>query len=80
MKINKTLKRETGGNQIVLVRKEAKQNKLVSDPAEQSYIRKAIEAKEALEASRTTTVQMPGRGPRGSRPKKPKGPMRFKKG
>jgi len=48
--------------------------------AEQSYIRKAIEAKEALEAATTTTVQMPGRGPRGSRPRKPKGPMRFKKG
>jgi len=47
---------------------------------EQSYIRKAIEAKEALEAATTTTVQMPGRGPRGARPKKSKGPMRFKKG
>jgi leucyl aminopeptidase len=48
MKINKTLKRETGGNQIVLVRKEAKQNKLVSDPAEQSYILDRLDREKSM--------------------------------
>lgn len=47
---------------------------------EQHYIRKHIEAKEALQAATETTVRMPGKGPRGSRPKKPKGPMWHKRG
>jgi len=47
---------------------------------ESYYIRKHIEAREAMEAAAETTVRMPGKGPRGSRPKKPKGPMWFKRG
>ena len=47
---------------------------------EQHYIRKHIEAKEAMASAVETTVRMPGKGPRGSRPKKPKGPNWFKRG
>ena len=46
--------------------------------AESHYIRKHIEAREALEAAITTTVHMPGKRSRSSRPKKPKGPNWFK--
>ena len=38
------------------------------------------QAKEAAEAQRETTIALPGKGPRGSRPKKPKGPLWFKRG
>lgn len=47
---------------------------------EQMVIRRHIEAKRAAEAAMTTTVRVPGKAPRDSRPKKPKGPMFFKKG
>jgi len=47
---------------------------------EQQVIRRHIEAKEALAAAMETTVALPGKGPRGSRPKKPKGPIRYKRG
>ena len=47
---------------------------------EQQIIRRHIEAKEALAAAMQTTVSLPGKGPRGSRPKKPKGPIRYKRG
>lgn len=43
--------------------------------AEQYVIRKHIQQKEALEASVSVTVDMPGKAPRGSRTKKPKGPF-----
>jgi hypothetical protein len=46
--------------------------------AEQQIIRKHIEAKEAEAAAIETTVQLPGKSPRGSRPRKPKGPNWFK--
>jgi len=48
--------------------------------AEQFIIRKHIRAKEAAEAAAVTTVKIPGKGPRGSRPKKPKGPFFTKRG
>ncbi len=47
---------------------------------EQLVIRRHIEAKQAAEAATTTTVKIPGKAPRDSRPKKPKGPTYFKKG
>jgi YidC/Oxa1 family membrane protein insertase len=40
-------------------------------------IRRHIRHKEALEAAGETRVDMPGRAPRGQRPKKPKGPFKF---
>jgi YidC/Oxa1 family membrane protein insertase len=43
-------------------------------------IRRHIRAKEAIEAAQETTVAMPGKAARSSRPKKPKGPMWFKQG
>lgn len=46
--------------------------------AEQWVIRKHIREREAAEAAGETTVQVPGKGPRFSRPKKPKGPNWFK--
>ena len=48
--------------------------------AEQYFIRKHIKAKEAAEAATVTKVRVPGKAPRASRPKKPKGPMWFKRG
>ena len=48
--------------------------------AEQKVIRKHIEAREAAQAAAETTVALPGKAPRASRPKKPKGPMWFKRG
>jgi membrane protein insertase Oxa1/YidC/SpoIIIJ len=47
---------------------------------EQIVIRKHIEQRKAAEAAETTTVRVPGKAPRDTRPKKPKGPMFFKKG
>jgi len=47
---------------------------------EQIVIRRHIEAKQAAEAAAVTTVKIPGKAPRDNRPKKPKGPMYFKKG
>ena len=47
---------------------------------EQMVIRRHIEAKQAAEAAATTTVRIPGKAPRDNRPKKPKGPMFFKRG
>ena len=47
---------------------------------EQYVIRKHIKAKEEAQAAVETRVQMPGKGPRSSRPKKPKGPTWVKKG
>lgn len=47
---------------------------------EQYVIRKHIRDREALEAAQETRVQVPGRRPRSSRPKKPKGPNWFKQG
>lgn len=47
---------------------------------EQIIIRRHIEAKQAAEAATTTTVKVPGKAPRDSRAKKPKGPTYFKKG
>jgi len=47
---------------------------------EQIVIRRHIEAKQAAEAAATITVKVPGKAPRDSRPKKPKGPTYFKKG
>lgn len=48
--------------------------------AEQYVIRKHIREKEVAKAAAETTVKVPGKGPRGSRPKKPKGPFWFKHG
>ncbi len=48
--------------------------------AEQYVIRKHIREKEATEAALETTVRVSGKGPRASRPKKPKGPFWTKKG
>ena len=45
---------------------------------EQYLIRRHIKAREAAEAAATTTVKVPGKAPRGSRPKKPKGPFWMK--
>ena len=42
---------------------------------EQYIIRRHIKQKEALEASTSVTIDMPGKAPRGSRAKKPKGPF-----
>jgi membrane protein insertase Oxa1/YidC/SpoIIIJ len=47
---------------------------------EQIIIRKHIKQKEAAEAAAETQVVMPGKGARGSRPKKPKGPLWTKRG
>jgi len=47
---------------------------------EQIIIRKHIKEREAAEAASETTVVMPGKGARGSRPKKPKGPFWTKRG
>ena len=47
---------------------------------EQIVIRKHIREKEAAEAAVETKVHIPGKGPRSSRPKKPKGPLWFKHG
>ncbi|MHC4180860.1 MAG: membrane protein insertase YidC, partial [Planctomycetota bacterium] len=43
-------------------------------------IRRHIRAKEAIEAAHETTIALPGKGARSSRPKKPKGPTWFKQG
>jgi len=48
--------------------------------AEQYIIRKQLRAKEAVEAARETTVKLPGKAARSSRPKKPKGPKWVKRG
>jgi YidC/Oxa1 family membrane protein insertase len=48
--------------------------------AEQFVIRRHIAQQEALQAATTTTVAMPGKGPRGSRVKKAKGPYWTKRG
>ena len=48
--------------------------------AEQFIIRKHIRAREAAEAAAVTTVKVPGKAARGSRPKKPKGPFFTKHG
>jgi len=48
--------------------------------AEQLVIRRHIQAKEAAAAAVETTVRLPGKGPRASRPKKPKGPFWVKRG
>jgi len=47
---------------------------------EQIVIRKHIEKKEAEAAAAETKVAVPGKGPRASRPKKPKGPFWMKHG
>ena len=47
---------------------------------ESHIIRKHIEAKDAIAAAMETTIRMPGKGPRSSRPKKPKGPNYIKRG
>jgi YidC/Oxa1 family membrane protein insertase len=47
---------------------------------EQYVIREHLKTKEAREAARVTTVDVPGRGFRGSRVKKPKGPFWVKRG
>jgi YidC/Oxa1 family membrane protein insertase len=47
---------------------------------EQFIIRKHIKAREAAEAAVVTTVKVPGKAARGSRPKKPKGPFFIKRG
>jgi len=48
--------------------------------AEQYIIRKQLRAKEAAEDARETTVALPGKASRSSRPKKPKGPNWVKRG
>ncbi|MFB3892873.1 MAG: YidC/Oxa1 family insertase periplasmic-domain containing protein [Phycisphaerae bacterium] len=48
--------------------------------AEQYVIRKHIKEREAAEAASTIVVEAPGKGPRGGRPKKPKGPFWMKRG
>jgi len=48
--------------------------------AEQIVIRRHIEAHQAVEAARQTTVKIPGKGFRDSRGKKPKGPFWVKRG
>jgi YidC/Oxa1 family membrane protein insertase len=48
--------------------------------AEQIVIRRHIQQKEAEDAAAEVTVDMPGKGPRGARPKKAKGPSWFKQG
>ena len=50
MKISKTKKRDIEGNRIVLVKKEAKQYGLITDPAEQAYI------SERLAGDKNTTL------------------------
>jgi len=47
---------------------------------DQYFVRKYICQKEAAEAAAQTTVRVPGKAPRGNRPKKPKGPLWFKHG
>ncbi|MHC4982756.1 MAG: YidC/Oxa1 family insertase periplasmic-domain containing protein [Planctomycetota bacterium] len=46
--------------------------------AEQKIIRRHMKAREAVHAATETTVTAPGKAPRASRPKKPKGPLWFK--
>ena len=48
--------------------------------AEQYIIRKQLRAKEAAQAAQETTVMLPGKASRSSRPKKPKGPNWVKRG
>ncbi|MCE5280230.1 MAG: YidC/Oxa1 family insertase periplasmic-domain containing protein [Planctomycetaceae bacterium] len=48
--------------------------------AEQYVIKRHVQAKEELEAAMETTVSVPGKGMRGARPKKPKGPFWTKRG
>ena len=48
--------------------------------AESQIIRRAIEAKQQAAAEMETTIRLPGKAPRAARPKKPKGPMWFKRG
>lgn len=48
--------------------------------AEQVVIRRHIRAREAAAAAAETTIDLPGWSPRGSRPKKPKGPFWVKRG
>jgi len=48
--------------------------------AEQWVIRRHIEARQAAEAAEVTSVKAPGKLPRASRPKKPKGPFFTKMG
>ena len=47
---------------------------------EQFVIRKHIREREELEAATETTVAIPGKASRDKRPKKPKGPTRYKQG
>jgi len=47
---------------------------------EQYFIRKHAREREEETAAAETTIRVPGRGPRGSRPKKPKGPFWTKRG
>jgi len=47
---------------------------------DQYFVRKHIKNKEAQEAAAQTTVRVPGKAPRTSRPKKPKGPFWVKRG
>ncbi len=47
---------------------------------EQFFIRKHIREKQEAEAAMETTVRLPGKAPRGARPKKPKGPFWVKRG
>jgi YidC/Oxa1 family membrane protein insertase len=48
--------------------------------AEQVVIRRHIRAREAAAAAVETTIEMPGKAARASRPKKPKGPFWVKRG
>ena len=47
---------------------------------EQYFIRKHIREQEELQAASETVVKVSGKGPRGARPKKPKGPTWVKRG
>jgi len=47
---------------------------------DQYFVRRHIKEKEAEEAARQTTVAVPGKASRSSRPKKPKGPLWMKHG
>jgi len=47
---------------------------------DQYFVRKHIKNKEAEEAAVQTTVRVPGKAPRSSRPKKPRGPFWIKRG
>lgn len=48
--------------------------------AEQAVIRRHIRVREAAAAAAETTIEMPGKAARASRPKKPKGPLWIKRG